>query len=91
MRFFALLNLQQVAAIIVITLIFLILFGVALSVLPMSGPRDRALSIKTAQRFSDGIEKGDGPFPLIISLLIGGTIVWALFYILFYRFSEVKL
>ena len=91
MRFFELLNLQHVAALIIVTLIFLILFGVALSVMPMSGPRARALTIKVVQRFADGIEKGDGPFPLIISLVIGGTILWALFYILFYRFSEVIL
>lgn len=91
MRFFELLNTQQVAALIIITLIFLILFGVALSVLPLSGPKDRASNIKAIQHFADGIEKGDGPFPLFISLLIGGTILWALFYILFYGFSEVLL
>lgn len=91
MRFFELLNLQHVAALVIVTLVFLILFGVTLSVMPMSGSRTRVLNIKAIQRFADGIEKGDGPFPLIISLVIGGTILWALFYILFYSFSEVIL
>ncbi len=91
MRFFELLNTQHVAALVLIAIIFLILFGVALSMLPMSGPRERALNINAIQHFADGIEKGDGPFPLIIALIIGGTILWALFYILFYGFTEVIL
>jgi hypothetical protein len=91
MRFFELLHTQQVAALIIIAVIFLILFGVTLWVLPMSGPRARALTIKPIQQFADGIEKGDGPFPLILALIIAGTILWALFYILFYGFSEVIL
>ena len=91
MRFFELLNTQHVLALSILTIIFLILFGVALSVLPLSGNKDRALNIKAIQHFADGIEKGDGPFPLIIALLIGGTVLWAFYYILFYGFSEVLL
>jgi hypothetical protein len=91
MRFFELLHIQQVAALIISAVIFLILFAVTLWVLPMSGSRARALNIKPIQKFADGIEKGDGPFPLIIALIIAGTILWALFYILFYGFSEVIL
>ncbi len=91
MRYFELLHIQQVAALIICAVIFLILFGVTLWVLPLSGPRDRALNIKPVQQFADGIEKGDGPFPLILALIIAGTILWALFYILFYGFSEVIL
>ena len=91
MRFFELLNTQQVIALVIIAIIFLILFGVALSVFPLSGPKNRTASIQAIQQFADGIQKGNGPFPLIIALLLGGTILWALFYILFYGFSEVLL
>jgi hypothetical protein len=91
MRFFEILNNQQVAALIIIAIIFLILFGVALAFIPMSGPKAKAFNIKVIQNFADGINKGDGPFPLIITLLIAGTILWTVFYILFYGFSEVIL
>jgi hypothetical protein len=91
MRYFELLNIQQVAALVISAVIFLILFAVTLWVLPLSGPRARALNIKPIQQFADGIQKGNGPFPLIIALIIAGTILWALFYILFYGFSEVIL
>ena len=91
MRFFELLNTQHVFALIICAVIFLILFGVALSFLPMSGPVNRAFNVKVIQTFADGIEKGEGPFPMIVTLIIAGTILWALFYILFYGFSEVIL
>ena len=91
MRFFELLNTQQVFALIIVAIIFFILFGVALVFIPMSGPISRAFNIKTIQHFADGIEKAEGPFPLIIALVIGGTLLWALYYILFYGLSEVIL
>jgi hypothetical protein len=91
MRFFELLNTQQVLALIILTVIFAILFGVTLWVLPMSGPKSRVSNIKAVQHFADGIEKANGPFPMIIALIIGGTVLWAIYYILFYGLSEVIL
>lgn len=91
MRFFEILNAQHVAALIIIAIIFLILFGVALAFIPSSGSINKVFNIKAIQHFADNIEKAEGPFPLIITLLIAGTILWALFYILFYGFSEVIL
>jgi hypothetical protein len=46
---------------------------------------------KENHAFADNIEEGDGPFPLIIALIIMGTLLWALFYILYYGFSEVNI
>ena len=91
MRFFELLNIQQVAALIIMAIIFAILFAVALGFIPLSGTQKQAMKIKAVQDFADGIKKAEGPFPLIIGLVILGTILWALFYILFYGFSEVIL
>jgi ABC-type methionine transport system permease subunit len=91
MRFFELLNTQQVLALTLLTVIFAILFGVTLWVLPMSGPKSRVADNKAVQQFADGIEKANGPFPMIIALIIGGTVLWAIYYILFYGLSEVIL
>ena len=91
MRFFELLNNQQVLALTILTVIFAVLFGVTLWVLPMFGPKSRVSNIKVLQKFADGIEKADGPFPMIIALIIGGTVLWAIYYILFYGLSEVIL
>jgi len=91
MRFFELLNTQHVLALILLTLIFAILFGVTLSVLPLFGSKARVLNIKAVQHFADGIEKADGPFPMIMALIVGGTVLWAIYYILYYGLSEVIL
>jgi len=91
MRFFELLNTQHVLALIILTLIFAILFGVTLSVLPLFGSKARVLNIKVVQHFADGIEKADGPFPMIMALIVGGTVLWAIYYILYYGLSEVIL
>jgi hypothetical protein len=91
MRFFELLNTQQVLALTILAVIFAILFGVTLWVLPMSGPKARVSNIKVVQQFADSIEKADGPFPMIMALIIGGTVLWVLYYILFYGLSEVIL
>ena len=71
MRFFELLNTQHVLATIIVTLIFAVLFGVTLSVLPMLGPKTRVSNIKAVQNFVDGIQKANGPFPMIIALIVG--------------------
>lgn len=89
MRFFALLNTQHVAALIIVTIIFLLLFGVALAVVPLFGPLSRVLENRNVQHFAGGIKKADGPFPLINALIIAGVVLWALYYILYYGFSEV--
>ena len=91
MRFFELLNTQHVLAMITLTLIFAVLFGVTLWVLPMFGPRSRVTNLKAVQQFADGIEKADGPFPMIIALIVGGTVLWAMYYILYYGLTEVLL
>lgn len=91
MRFFELLNTQQVFALTLLAAIFAILFGTALWGLPMFGDKSRVPNSKIVQRFIDGIEKADGPFPMFMALLIGASVLWALYYILFYGLSEVKL
>ena len=91
MRFFELLHVQHVAALVLVALIFMVVFAVGLGFILLSGRTEKTKEIKTAQKFADGIGKGEGPYPLIIALIIAGIIVWALFYILFYGFSEVIL
>lgn len=91
MRFFELLNLQHMYGSILVALIFLVLFGVGLSFMPLVNSKAKGTTAKESHSFNDNIEEGDGPFPLIIALTIAGTILWALFYILYYGFSEVKL
>ena len=91
MRFFELLNYQHAIGSLLVPLIFLILFAVGLSFMPLVQSKKKQEKISIVHEFNDEIAEGDGPFPMIIALIIAGTICWALFYILYYGISEVKL
>ena len=91
MRFFELLNYQHMFGSILVALIFMVLFGVGFSFMPLINPKIKAGKAKETHTFNDGIEEGEGPFPLIIALIIAGTFSRGLFYILYYGFSEVNI
>ena len=88
MRFFSLLNLQHVVGTIFPALIFMLVFGAALA---FSHFRTDRGSGDHGKQFADGLEDGHSPFPLAMSLIIAGTVIWAVAYILMYGISEVKI
>ena len=90
MRFFELLALQHVVALVLTPLIFLVLFYLGLGYRATLAPRNDS-GEEELQHFNDGIAKANRPYPLIITLVILGTFLWAFFYILFYGISEVRL
>ena len=82
MRLFGLLNFQHIILYLFPTLIFMIVFGLALrfSHLQQEDAEKRKKTI--IYRFSDGIEDRNAPFPLAMILIIAGTLIWVFFYIL---------
>ena len=82
MRLFGLLNFQHIILYLFPTLIFMIVFGLALrfSHLQQEDAEERKKTI--IHRFSDGIEDRNAPFPLAMILIIAGTLIWVFFYIL---------
>ena len=46
---------------------------------------------ETYYAYPDDITDERGPFPLVLILIIGGTVLWAFFYILFTGLMEVKI
>jgi hypothetical protein len=46
---------------------------------------------KVHTTYVGGIEERDAPFPLVLILIIGGTIVWGFLYIILYGVLEVKI
>lgn len=91
MRFFELLNNQHVIGSILVALIFMILFAVGLSLMPAARSKKDESEGEEPHQFADNIQEGGGPFPLIMALIITGTILWALFYVFYYGFSEVNI
>jgi len=88
MRFFELLNLQHVFAYIFPTLVFMLVFGIGLAYAHFkTGGKPQG----PGHKFVDGLEDGHSPFPLIMVLIIAGTFIWGVAYILMYGLTEVKL
>jgi len=88
MRLFELLNLQHVVGFVFPTLIFMLVFGIGLAFAHFRSDRG---SHTPGHKFVDGLQDGHSPFPLVMMLIIAGTFIWAVAYILMYGLTEVKL
>jgi hypothetical protein len=88
MRLFELLNLQHVVGFFFPTLVFMLVFGIGLA---FSHFRSDRGGRTPGHKFVDGLQDGHSPFPLVMMLIITGTFIWAVAYILMYGLTEVKL
>jgi hypothetical protein len=91
MRFFELLNYQHMMGSMLIPIIFMVLFAVGLSFMPLVSSIKKKNVNEETHQFNDGIKEDNNPFPLIMALIISGTVLWAVFYIFYYGFSEVTI
>lgn len=91
MRFFELLNFQHVMGYILVGWLFMVVFGVGLAFSHFRGKEaDQRMQTITG-RYADGIEERDAPYPLVMILIIAGTVVWGFLYILMHGLLGVKI
>ena len=81
MRYFALLNLEHVLIYLFSTSVFILIFAAALGYRHFQGKGDITRD-RIAYRYPEGIEDRNEPFPLAMALIIAGTVIWVLAYIL---------
>jgi hypothetical protein len=91
MRLFDLLNFQDVIAYVFPTLIFILIFGLALAYSHLESDDAEKRKQKIIYRYPGGIEDRDAPFPLAMTLIIAGTLIWVFFYILLTGLLGVKI
>ncbi len=91
MRFFALLNFQHVMGYIFVGLLFIVVFGLALSYAHFRSDDSARRMTEVVGRFRDDIQDRNAPFPLALMLIIAGTFIWGFFYILMHGWLEVKI
>jgi len=91
MHFFELRNIQHFVLYIFPTLIFIIVFGVGLKNLYFRGQNPEEKMNKIVHAYPGGIEERNAPFPLVLILIIAGTVIWGLLYIILYGVLEVKI
>ncbi|MBU0987537.1 MAG: hypothetical protein KKH68_09815 [Proteobacteria bacterium] len=82
MRFFSLLSFQHIMLYVFPTLIFMVIFGLALAFSHLRSEDTEARKQQITYRFPEDIEDRNAPFPLSMMLIIAGTLVWVFFYIL---------
>ncbi|MEJ2637963.1 MAG: hypothetical protein P8010_00145 [Desulfosarcinaceae bacterium] len=91
MRFFTLLSFQHIVLYVIPTLIFIVLFGLGLRYAHFKGKDDAERKQRIIRRYPAGIEERDAPFPLMLMLIIAGTLLWMFLYIVGTGVLEVKI
>ena len=91
MRYFELLNLQHFVLYLLPALVSILIFAVGLGFYYFRRPDSAERERRIIEEFSGGIKGRNAPFPWIIILIIGGTVVWSVAYILLIGFLEVKI
>jgi hypothetical protein len=91
MRFFELNNFQDVMLYLFPTLVFLLVFGAGLAYSHFRTRTSREREEKVVEVYREGFSTRNAPFPLALTLIIWGTIIWAFFYILVIGIRGVKI
>ncbi len=91
MRHFNLLNFQHIILYVFPTLIFIVMFGLALAFSHLKSDDAKERKKTIIYRFPEGIEDRNAPFPLFMMLTIAGSVIWVFFYILVTGLLGVKI
>ncbi|UCF92728.1 MAG: hypothetical protein JSW39_00810 [Desulfobacterales bacterium] len=91
MRYFELLNFQHFVLYLFPALASIVLFIAALAFTHIHRQDSEERKKKIIERYPGGIEGRNAPFPLVLYLIIGGTVLWSLLYIVLTGVLGVKI
>jgi len=91
MRFFELVNLQDMVLYFFPAVLAILVLGIALGYVHFRTTRSEERMRRSYYTFPEDIEDRQAPFPLSLILIIAGTVVWAFFYILVIGLWGVKI
>ncbi len=91
MRFFELVNLQDMVLYFFPAVLAILVLGIALGYVHFRTARSEERMRRSYYTFPEDIEDRQAPFPLSLILIIAGTVVWAFFYILVIGLWGVKI
>lgn len=83
MRLFELLNIQHFALYLLPAWAFIFVFAAGLSFAYFRTSKSEKKRTNIIEKFPGGIEGRNAPFPLVLIMVIAGTVIWALGYIFF--------
>ena len=91
MRFFELLNVQDIVLYFFPAVLAILIVGTALGYVHFRTARSEERMKRAYYIFPEDIEDRRSPIPLALILIIAGTVVWAFFYILAIGLWGVKI
>ena len=91
MHYFELRNFQHFMLYLLPTLLFIVIFGIGLARMHFRHKDSDTDMQKIIHRYPGGFEERNAPFPLVLILIIAGTIIWGFLYIILYGVLEVKI
>jgi hypothetical protein len=91
MRIFEVLNIQHFVMYLFPTLAFVLIFAAGLGYLYVRRGASEERLTRIIENYPGGIEGRNAPFPLMLTLIIAGTVVWGLLYILLTGLLKVKI
>jgi hypothetical protein len=91
MRIFAVLNIQHFVMYLFPALAFILIFAAALGYVYVRRRASEERLARIIEEYPGGIEGRNAPFPLALALIIAGTLVWSLLYIVLTGLLKVKI
>lgn len=91
MRYFELLGIQHFFMYLFPAVATIVLFIIGLGFYHFNRKDSAERESRIIERYPGGIEGRDAPFPLLLYLIVAGTVVWVLAYILLIGFLKVKI
>jgi hypothetical protein len=91
MRFFEVLNIEHFFMYLFPALAFIIIFAVGLGYVHWRGRDSAERMTRIIERYPGGIEGRNAPFPLVLTLILAGTVAWSLLYIILTGTLGVKI
>ena len=91
MRYFELLGIQHFVMYLFPALAFIVLFIVGLGFYYLHRQDSKERETRIIERFAGGIEGRNAPFPIVLYLIIAGTIIWVFAYIMLIGVLGVKI
>ena len=91
MRYFDLLNLKHFVLYLFPALATIVIFAAGLGFYYLRRKDSAERETRIIEEYPGGIQGRNAPFPVVLFLIIAGTVIWALAYILFIGFLGVKI
>ena len=91
MHYFELRNFQHFMIYVFPTLIFILVFALGLGYAHFHTKNSKSKMNKIVHTYVGGIEERNAPFPIILILILAGTVLWGFLYIILYGVLEVRI